>query len=63
MRVRAAVNGFGTIGKRVTDAVAKPTDAKLVEVAKTRPSYEARPAIEKGYPLDITGAGTLEELI
>jgi len=55
------VNGFGTIGKRVADAVAKQPDMELVGVAKTRPSYEARRAVEKGYPLYITGGGKLEE--
>jgi glyceraldehyde-3-phosphate dehydrogenase (NAD(P)) len=61
VRVRVAVNGFGTIGKRVADAVAKQPDMELVGVAKTRPSYEARRAIEKGYPLYITGEGKPEE--
>ena len=55
------MNGFGTIGKRVADAVAKQPDMELVGVAKTRPSYEARRAVEKGYPLYITGGGKLEE--
>ena len=61
MRVRVAVNGFGTIGKRVADAVAKQPDMELVGVAKTRPSYEARRAVEKGYPLYVTGQGKPEE--
>ena len=55
------INGFGTIGKRVADAVAKQPDMELVGVAKTRPSYEARRAMEKGYPLYITGGGNPEE--
>jgi len=61
VRVRVAVNGFGTIGKRVADAVAKQPDMELVGVAKTRPSYEARRAVEKGYPLYVTGQGKPEE--
>ena len=61
MRVRVGINGFGTIGKRVADAVAKQPDMELVGVAKTRPSYEARRAMEKGYPLYITGGGNPEE--
>jgi glyceraldehyde-3-phosphate dehydrogenase (NAD(P)+) (phosphorylating) len=51
MTVRVAVNGYGTIGKRVADAVALQPDMKLVGVAKTRPSYEARAAVAKGYKL------------
>ncbi len=61
MRVRVAVNGFGTIGKRVADAVAKQPDMELVGVAKTRPSYEARRALEKGYSLYVTGQGKPED--
>ncbi len=60
MRVRVAINGFGTIGKRVADAVVKQPDMELVGVAKTRPSYEARRAMEKGYPLYVTGSGDPE---
>ena len=63
MRVRVGIHGFGTIGKRVADTVAKQPDTELVGVAKTRPSYEARRAMETGYPIYITGAGKLEELL
>ena len=49
-----AINGYGTIGKRVADAVAAQDDMKVIGVSKTRPNYEARTAIEeKGYPLYI----------
>ncbi|MGA8303798.1 MAG: type II glyceraldehyde-3-phosphate dehydrogenase [Thermoplasmata archaeon] len=61
MRVRVAVNGYGTIGKRIADAVAKQPDMELVGVAKTRPSFEARRAIEKGYPLYVSGDGRAAE--
>jgi glyceraldehyde-3-phosphate dehydrogenase (NAD(P)) len=57
VRVRVAVNGYGTIGKRVADAVAKQPDLELVGVAKTQPSFEARRAVEKGYPLYVAGRG------
>ncbi len=63
MRVRVAIHGSGTLGKRVADAVATPPDLELVEVVKTRPRYEAPQAIEKGYPLYITGSGKLPELL
>jgi glyceraldehyde-3-phosphate dehydrogenase (NAD(P)+) (phosphorylating) len=56
-KVRVAVNGFGTIGKRVADAVSRQPDMTLVGVSKTRPSFEARRAAEKGYPLYVAGAG------
>jgi glyceraldehyde-3-phosphate dehydrogenase (NAD(P)) len=49
-----AINGYGTIGKRVADAVAAQDDMKVIGVSKTRPNYEARTAVEeKGYPLYI----------
>jgi glyceraldehyde-3-phosphate dehydrogenase (NAD(P)) len=77
VRVRVAINGYGTIGKRVADAVAKQPDMELVGVAKTRPNFEAERAIAKGYPLYVAGdgnpadfeaaglrvAGTVQELI
>ena len=77
MKVRVAVNGFGTIGKRVADAVARQPDLELVGVTKTQPSFEARHALEKGYPLYVAGdkgaapfeaaglqvAGTLADLL
>ena len=56
-RVRVGVNGYGTIGKRVADAVAKQPDMELIGVAKTRPNFEAERAIAKGYPLYVTGGG------
>ncbi|MFH1127103.1 MAG: type II glyceraldehyde-3-phosphate dehydrogenase [archaeon] len=49
--IAVAVNGYGTIGKRVADAVSKQDDMKIVGVVKTRPTQEARMAIENGYPL------------
>ena len=76
-KARVAINGFGTIGKRVADAVAKQPDLELVGVTKTRPNFEGRRAVEKGYPLYLAGggdpdafraaglptAGTVEELL
>ena len=45
-----AINGYGTIGKRVADAVAAQDDMKVVGVSKTRPNYEARnKKKKKGY--------------
>jgi glyceraldehyde-3-phosphate dehydrogenase (NAD(P)) len=61
MGVRVGVNGYGTIGKRVADAIARQPDMTLVGVAKTRPNFEARRAVEKGYPLYVTGDGHKED--
>ncbi len=60
-RVRVAVNGYGTIGKRVADAIARQPDLELVGVTKTRPSFEARRAQAQGYPLYVAGTGEPSE--
>jgi len=75
-RVRVAVNGFGTIGKRVAEAVMLQPDMELVGVVKTRPDYVAAYAVSRGIalyvPEDKLGAfqemglrvaGTLQELL
>ncbi|MFC4358388.1 type II glyceraldehyde-3-phosphate dehydrogenase [Halobium salinum] len=49
--IKVGVNGYGTIGKRVADAVVAQPDMELVGVAKTRPNFEAEAAVRKGYPL------------
>ena len=51
MTAKVAINGFGTIGKRVADAVATQDDMEVAGVVKTRPSFEAKMALEKGYEL------------
>jgi len=51
--IRVAINGYGTIGKRVADAVAAQKDMKVVGVSKTRPNAEAFVAKQRGYPLFI----------
>lgn len=77
MTAKIAINGYGTVGKRVADAVAAQEDMELIGVTKTRPTYEARMAVAKGYPLyaaaaeDAKGfeeaglrvAGTLDDLL
>ena len=50
-KVRVAVNGYGTIGKRVASAVSKQEDMELIGVTKTRPNFEARAALDKGYDI------------
>jgi len=51
--IKVAVNGYGTVGKRVADAVAAQKDMKIVGVSKTRPNAEAFVAKQRGYPLYI----------
>jgi glyceraldehyde-3-phosphate dehydrogenase (NAD(P)) len=52
--IRVAINGYGTIGKRVADAVAAQDDMELVGVTKTSPSFGCDLAVRKGYPLYCT---------
>jgi len=75
-RIRVGVNGFGTIGKRVAEAILQQPDMELVGVAKKSPDYAAAYAVKQGYPLyvpedavksfeekGIKIAGTLSELL
>jgi glyceraldehyde-3-phosphate dehydrogenase (NAD(P)) len=50
MKVKVAINGYGTIGKRVTDAVAKQDDMEIIGVTKMRPDYVSK-MVSKKYPL------------
>ncbi|MFA9415936.1 type II glyceraldehyde-3-phosphate dehydrogenase [Natrinema sp. HArc-T2] len=49
--LQVAINGYGTIGKRVADAVREQPDMEVLGVAKTRPNFEAETAIDKGFAL------------
>ncbi|MEM3445123.1 MAG: type II glyceraldehyde-3-phosphate dehydrogenase [Thermoplasmata archaeon] len=49
MVVKVAINGYGTIGKRVADAVSWQDDMKVIGVVKTRPTYECITAMQKGF--------------
>ena len=51
MTARVAINGYGTIGKRVADAVKLQSDMEIVGVTKTKPNYEAKMARSRGFPL------------
>lgn len=77
MKVKVAINGYGTIGKRVADAVSRQNDMEVIGVTKTKPDFEAKMAVKKGYKLycaipenlklfesvGIEVEGTVEELI
>ena len=54
-KVNIGINGYGTIGKRITDAINAQDDMEVVGVTKTRPSYEARVAIKENIPLYAAG--------
>ncbi|WP_460919642.1 type II glyceraldehyde-3-phosphate dehydrogenase [Salinarchaeum chitinilyticum] len=74
--VGVGVNGYGTIGKRVADAIAAQPDMDVAGVAKRSPDAGARSALSKGFslyaPADRTDrfgdaslplAGTVDDLI
>ncbi len=54
MTIKVAINGYGTIGKRVADAVDAQDDMEIVGVTKTRPAFGCDLAVRKGYPLYCT---------
>ena len=51
--IKVAINGYGTIGKRVADAVTAQPDMEVIGVSKTRPNAEAFIAKSRGFPLYI----------
>ena len=50
-RIRVAVNGYGVIGKRVADAVARQDDMELAGVADISADWRPRMAMQKGFRL------------
>ncbi|WP_424000932.1 type II glyceraldehyde-3-phosphate dehydrogenase [Haloarcula salina] len=73
--LHVGINGFGTIGKRVADAVRVQPDMTVAGVAKRSPNFEATIAHDRGYDLyaadgrepfdeaDLATAGTVHDLI
>ncbi len=51
MKIKVGINGYGTIGKRIADAVTKQPDLELVGVSKLNPDYEAAMAVKKDIKL------------
>ena len=60
--IKVAVNGYNVIGRRVADAVAAQSDMQLVGVAKIKPDYKARMALERGYRVFCVDEKGKEEL-
>ncbi|MET1159603.1 MAG: type II glyceraldehyde-3-phosphate dehydrogenase [Thermoprotei archaeon] len=51
MPMRIGIVGYGTIGKRVADALKKLESVKVVGVVKTKPDYSAELVLRKGFKL------------
>jgi len=47
--MKVGVNGYGTIGKRIADAVAAMPDMELVGISKASPNHTADAALKRGY--------------
>ncbi len=58
--IKVGVNGYGTIGRRVADAVLKQKDMELVGVTKTKPDYKSKVAEQKGIGLYAVDMKSLE---
>jgi glyceraldehyde-3-phosphate dehydrogenase (NAD(P)) len=76
IKAKIAINGYGTIGKRVADAVKAQDDMEIIGISKTKPNYEAAVANQLGYDIyapvenievfkkaGMPAAGTIEEMI
>ena len=50
-KIRVAVNGYGVIGKRVADAVARQEDMSLAGVSDVVTDWRVRTATKRGIPL------------
>ncbi|MGC8566609.1 MAG: type II glyceraldehyde-3-phosphate dehydrogenase [Caldisphaera sp.] len=53
-KIRVAINGFGTIGKRVAIAVNKQDDMEVSGIVKKKPDYNALYAFNKGFKLYVS---------
>jgi len=58
---RIGVVGFGTIGKRIAEAITKQPDMELVGVVKTKPDYVAELAVKLGYKLYAVNEDSLKK--
>jgi len=45
--LKVAINGYGTIGKRVADAISLQDDMQVVGIIKAHPDYMAKIASKK----------------
>jgi glyceraldehyde-3-phosphate dehydrogenase (NAD(P)) len=76
-KAKVAVNGYGTVGKRVADAVSLQDDMELIGIGKTLLDFQAQLASNKGYKIylsetepkkiskeiDIEVSGGLEDML
>lgn len=56
MVIKVAINGYGTIGKRIADAILKQDDMKLIGATKFTPDYSVLLANKNGIPIYTEGS-------
>ena len=49
--IKVGIKGYGTIWKRVAEAVALQDDMEIVGIVKTKPTYEIKGALDAGFPV------------
>ena len=49
--IKVGINGYGTIGKRVAEAVTLQDDMEIVGIVKTKPTYDMKGALDANYPV------------
>ena len=60
--IKIEVNGYGTIGIRLADAVAAQPDMEIIRVSKTKPGAESFVAKYSGYTLQLAHIANKESL-
>ncbi|MGC8556211.1 MAG: glyceraldehyde 3-phosphate dehydrogenase NAD-binding domain-containing protein, partial [Conexivisphaera sp.] len=59
---RVVINGYGVIGKRVADAVAKQPDMRVIGVSDIVGDYRVKMAAAKGYEVYASIPERVEEM-
>ncbi len=57
VKLRVAVNGYGVIGKRVADAVARQPDMQIVGVADVAADWRIAVAVQRGFAIFTASGG------
>lgn len=60
-RIRVGVAGYGVIGQRLADGVARQGDMELVGIADVAPTLSVRALVEKGMPYAFYNASSGNE--
>ncbi|MHC1636553.1 MAG: type II glyceraldehyde-3-phosphate dehydrogenase [Candidatus Nezhaarchaeales archaeon] len=61
-KVRVLVNGYGVIGKRVADAIARQDDMELVGVSDVDADWRVKMAVKRGYKVYCSSPDRLDHM-